>query len=592
MSFRRRPFPEVLDNLLTDIAGGVAAETHPFPPPDASSPPFQFNLEQPPVAQVVSVYGSRDGRAHLFRADVDYKLLNDKQTLQWLDGAELPDPGTLVTVNYFPQSALPVLTDLQTGSIVRTLSESIALEIAGLYAQLDAVYQAGFIDTAGGPALDKVVALLGIERVSGGRATGEIQFTRAPGSRGIITIPAGTRILTADGNVEYATTETVTLAESQTTIRIPARDLERNAPLAADTLTVLAVPIAGIQNVTNPAPTAIATRNETDAELRTRARHFLHGSERATLGALRQAIARQQISADVEEDPARPGRVTVTPHTDTLPPELQQRLLKAIEDTRPAGVVVKLAGAVPPRRVNLDVLLTTGTGLTEQALRAAQRAVRSKIEDYFQRLPAREPGSINRLVGSILSIAEVKDVRLLSATVEGEATERLDPTTGIIDIGGFPTVLGELRIADPNLPTVLNVVVGFPKAEAPPDRPQIEAALSEALAYLNTLNSTELAADAPTAEQNKRKIGFGKLLRATPLPGKPAESLESFDEAVGPTPTLPDETDIAPYTVQFAFIQESGLSQLLEKATDSPYTLTPFERMILGEITVTELNGG
>ena len=35
MSFRRRNYPEVLDNLLTTLVGGVAAETHPFPPSDS-----------------------------------------------------------------------------------------------------------------------------------------------------------------------------------------------------------------------------------------------------------------------------------------------------------------------------------------------------------------------------------------------------------------------------------------------------------------------------------------------------------------------------------------------------------------------------
>ena len=34
MSLRRRIFPEVLENLLTSVSGGVAAEPHPFPPPD------------------------------------------------------------------------------------------------------------------------------------------------------------------------------------------------------------------------------------------------------------------------------------------------------------------------------------------------------------------------------------------------------------------------------------------------------------------------------------------------------------------------------------------------------------------------------
>jgi hypothetical protein len=65
--------------------------------------------------------------------------------------------------------------------VLRTLAESVALEIARLYAQLDAVYDAAFIDTTGS-ALDKVVALLGILASRQSRQH-RMRFTRAPAPR-------------------------------------------------------------------------------------------------------------------------------------------------------------------------------------------------------------------------------------------------------------------------------------------------------------------------------------------------------------------------------------------------------------------------
>ena len=44
----------------------------------------------------------------------------------------------------------------------------------------------------------------------------------------------------------------------------------------------------------------------------------------------------------------------------------------------------------PPRKVDLELSLTTLDSLLEQDLRAAQRSVRENIEDYFARLPVRE----------------------------------------------------------------------------------------------------------------------------------------------------------------------------------------------------------
>jgi hypothetical protein len=588
MSFRRRTFPEVLESLLTTITGGVAAESHPFPPPRASGAPYRHTTQQSPVAKVVSVYGSRDGEPHLFRPGADYKLLDDQQTLEWQRDAQLPDPGTLIQVNYQTASAQPLLTDLQVGSVVRTLSESVALEFARLYAQLEVVYQAGFVDTAPGKSLDNVVGLLGITRVQGGMAAGDVEFTRSPGSRGSINIPAGTRIITPDSKVEYETTASVTLAQAQNTIRVRARDLELNDPLAADSLTVLPIPIAGIGSVTNPAPTAVATQDETDADLRARAKNFLHGSERATLGAIKQAIIRQGVTtADVEEVADTPGRIKITLHVEKLPPEQQQQLLTAIEQARPAGVLVEWPPKLEtPRKVNLDLRLTTLAGLLEQDLRAAQHAARDKIADYFARLPAREAGSINRIVGLVLSVPEIRDVRLLSATwtFNGTTMNVLDPEAGELAIAGYPTVLGELRISDPNLPTLLNVRVTYPEGEAPPDERAIQAALTDALTYLNNLNATESLAPA------KRELAYGKLLYVVPLPvaGKSTGTLEAYDKAVdaGAPPVPPDEGAISPYGVQFVFVLESGLSRILAKVSDQAYTLAPFERMSLSGVDV------
>ena len=44
-----------------------------------------------------------------------------------------------------------------------------------------------------------------------GSPTGEVELSRAPGSPGEITVPAGTRVATADGRVEYETTATATM---------------------------------------------------------------------------------------------------------------------------------------------------------------------------------------------------------------------------------------------------------------------------------------------------------------------------------------------------------------------------------------------
>ena len=108
-----------------------------------------------------------------------------RRPLAWQEGAGLPDPGTLRAdqlLSRRPRS--PRSPTCRPVAWSARWRKPVALEVARLYAQLEVVYQSGFVDTATGSSLDNVVALLGIERVQGGRAAGEMEFTRAPGSRG------------------------------------------------------------------------------------------------------------------------------------------------------------------------------------------------------------------------------------------------------------------------------------------------------------------------------------------------------------------------------------------------------------------------
>ncbi|MCH8498917.1 MAG: baseplate J/gp47 family protein [Marinobacter sp.] len=579
MSFRRRKYPEVLDNLLTTMVGGVAAEAHPFP---AAGEQQAFFLDQPPVQKIVSVYGTRNGDTVTFKAGTDYQLEADKQTLSWLNLDQPPEPGTLIHINYLREDTKPSLTDLQVGSVTRTLAESVALEIGRLYAQLQAVYDAGFIDSASGSALDKVVSLLDIKRIKGTRPTATIRLSRSKGARGNITVPAGTRVLDDQVRYEYETTETVTMAENQNTISVTARDLEPgNEPVEADTLTLLSIPIAGISQVTNPGPAQRARADETDEELRTRAKNFLHGSEKATDGALRQVLARNQLTADFDD--AVPGLVTITPHGEDLSPERLEQLRKELELTRPAGVRVILAAPLTPRSLDLAIRLKTADKVVEADLRAAHAKVRKAISDYFEQLPTREDASLNQLVGRILAVDHVVDVHIdhAMAMVNNTATNLLDPAAGIIELADSPTVLGELTIADPNLPTELDLVISFPANADIPVQSQLENALSQALAYLNDLAS-EPVAPGDAEAQAKRTLNLGKLLLILPLPGRTPVLLSDHDNAPGP---LPNPADIAPYQLQAFLSQASGLSVVLHDPS-SHYQIGHGERLLLNTLVI------
>jgi len=579
MSFRRRDYPEVLDSILTALVGGVSAETHPFPPPGDPAAPRHL-LDQPPARLLVSVFGERNGLSTRFKVDGDVELSRDGTGLIWRNGGARPDAGTLVQVNYLRRDDTASLTDLEVGGVARTIAEAFARETARLNAQLQAVYDAGFIDSATDGSLDKVVALLGVERIPADRATAKLTFTRDPNAPGAITIPAGTRVIDAEVEVEYETVETVTISPAQTRISVDARDVEpANDPVAADVLVVLPVPIAGIVSVTNAAPAARAAAAETDAELRTRARDFLNGGERATLGAFRNALARQGVQGDITEPADRVGVVVVNPVSADLTPERREQLLAALEDVRAAGVIVELADAQVPAQVEVEIELATRGGLPDTDRAAAHEAVRVAIEEYFSALAIRENARINRIVGLVLAVPGVEDVTILSARVrqsDGTAVDRLDLAAGIIALADAPAVLSELSISDPDLPTKADLRIVFPAASAAPDRNAVTAAIEAAFAYLGAQAAIPAAADGLA-------FSFGKLLRLLPAPVGQGQTLANYDAAPAPKPVLP--ADAGDYEVTLFIAQANGLTRILATSADT-YDVSPRERLVLNSVSV------
>ncbi len=595
MSFRRATFPEVLDHLLTSVTGGVAGETHPFLP-DSGGGGLRLHLLRPPAAQIVSVYGSRGGRPHQFRGPDaageggDYALSPDGRSVVWRSSGELPDAGSLLSLSYRPAAPPLPVDDIRPGSVLHTLCSAAALEMARLDAQLEVVHDAGFVDTASGSALEKVIALVGVERLPAGLPSGEIELRRVRGGGGAIFVPIGTRVMTGDGAIEYATTADATLAEGQSAVRVTVRGLEPGEPLPAGALQVLPVPIAGLAEVSNPQPTTVGEGPQSDDELRRLAKRALAGSARATVAGLEEAAARQGIRVEIDEPADRPGVVAVTPRSGRLDPAVRQRLLQALEAARPAGVKLLLLASQEPRAVDLELLLRTAEGLLEAQVEAAHRAVRQRLATFFDLLPQAGGASLQRLAGEVLAVDGVEDFRLLAASWQVEGVRQsLTVTTGELPLAGFATRLGELTLADPALATRIELVVRFPSAGPAPDRAVLRTAFGAALSLLSARNAAPLPASPDPAEEQRRSLIYRQLLHVLPLAGRSPGSLDEFDPP--DPPQAPRAADFAPLEISFAVLRSTGAAERLA-ADDDVLQLTPFERLDVGDVVLQELGDG
>ena len=585
MSFRRKNYPEIADNLLNRVLGGVSGEGHAFPPPNASKPPYAHPLEHAPVADVTSVFGLRFGQSYAFAKGIDYELTSDGQSVRWKADGAVPDAGSVVEINYLPKSRETRINDLHVGSVVRTLMEAMALETAGLYAQLETVYQSGFIDTAQGRALDHVVSLLGLARIKAGRNSADILFKRARNSRGEVHLPAGTRVLNADGSIEYETLSDAVLADGQDTLKVKARDLvDTNDGIAADILVLLAKPIAGVESITNPAPSTQLDRDENDDELRARAKSFLIGSERGTLGALKSVLASHNVSADVDD--STPGTIVISLHGDALSADQEQRLWTELDQVRPAGVRIQRGTRVTPAVVDLALRLSTASGLLEVDLRRIQTEIRQRMTDYFAKLPTQDNARVTKLIGLAMTVTGVEDIAIVSATVAG--ANALDAGQGEIGVAGKSSQLGTLNLVDPALATELALTVRFLRKQPDnsdtviPDQAALQGALQNAITYLNTRNQSD---SADLATDQMRRLSFGKLAVVLPLPGKSTQTLQAYDRSVeeGSASGLPTVGSLSPYSVQLLLTRPNGVSQVLD-VDAATFTLEPFERLTLGPV--------
>jgi phage-related baseplate assembly protein len=464
MSFVAEPFGLFVDDLLTGLTGGVVREGFRFLPEDA---PFRLDPPAPLLRNTVRVHGISAGAHTVFRTGTDYAIGAD-DTVVWQQqpdgsprpGAVLPDTGSRVWVNYEHQGlveAAPRLTDRNPGSVTRLIAETFAREYAVISGQLDAVYQAAFIDTASGRDLDQLALLLGVTRVTASAASGSIVFARRTPSPADVSIPAGTRVSTSDAPPTlFETTEARTLRRGEISVEAPIRALAagRDGIVAAGAIGVLHRPLLGIDSVANPQATAFATAAEDDGALRARLRRRLEASGRATTGALIGALSGipgvREKDIRVAEDPiSRPGLIEIDV---ALPPQQQDaaalddvaaRALALIEETRPAGVRVLARLAAPPlpagetppppggipdegpspvQIVASDtlffpvdvnaVLVPTTLGLSAAEQNTLRAAGESEIRAFIEAAGLGEALVYNQLVSRLMAIPGILDVAL------------------------------------------------------------------------------------------------------------------------------------------------------------------------------------
>ncbi|MCA9482493.1 MAG: baseplate J/gp47 family protein [Nitrospina sp.] len=446
MNFKPRDYPAIVRDLLTSLTKGTVRET--VTVPGVEGPIILKELANRPLRRVSHLQGKvssgdendTEGRDFRFTS-ADFELISSTggeefDAIRFREGGNRPLPGSELSVNYFPVNIDPMpVTDLNVGSVVRTILESLAVELTLEEQLLERVYKSAFLETAENQSLDKVVALVGVKRIPSGVPTAKIRFVRATGTVGRITIPVGTRMSDVEGKNLYQTVAPLILEPGESSREINAVGINsKTEAVPAGALTRLEMMIAGVGSVTNPTEAWTRSDPETDESLRRRARGALHKAIRGTLDALKFGILSIEGVQDValQEFPnGVPGEVKIdVVYEQNADPALQDQVQRRIDELRPAGIRV-LLGQAAKTKVTVQVEITlAGTGVPDADLEPLKKDVEARLAEFLGKL---SPGGVARqaqMVATVMSDSRIVDAKIELSADGGPQVDKLELATG------------------------------------------------------------------------------------------------------------------------------------------------------------------
>ena len=443
-----RLYPDIVRDLLTTLTGGTVREPAVAP---VDGPLRLDRLAQRPVRRVSHLEGVTDVAGNsvaVHFTDADFELADtdgdgELDAIVFRENGRKPIPGSLLTVNYYPvQITRPVpLTDLNVGSVVRTLLETTGREIAQTEQYLERIYKSAFVETAEGASLDRVVALIGVSRLPAGHPLASVRFSRNAAAGGKITLPAGTVVTDAAAKPNrYATVTTLTLEAGEESRSVLAAGVAMDTALVdAGALDRLETVVAGLSTVTNPDPAYRQASAEGDDELRRRSRGALHGAVRGTLDALRFGVLSVQgvKSVEIQEFPnGMPGEVRLDiAYESPDDAQAQAAVAERVAELRPAGIRV-LSSSAGRRVVAVTVnLVLSGTGVSGAELLDVTAGVEQRVAARLGGLAPGAPVRMNSLTAAALEDPRVADATIAFSEPGGGAIETLTLDTGqVLDV--------------------------------------------------------------------------------------------------------------------------------------------------------------
>jgi len=242
----------------------------------------------------------------------------------------------------------PSLCDWSLHSMLRKTTIPFAKVVQGLEVKIENAAEAQNVLTATGADLDDLAKDRGLTRLTGTKATGQINFIRTTAASADIPIPAGTEVSAQDtdgeGPVYFVTIAAVTLLAGQTSISayVEASEAGARGNVRAAAIVAVSGGLSGVDYVTNPLTFTGGADEESDDDLRQRYIATATEYGRATVPTMKEWLEAVESSGSKivrEAKVYNKGRGDAEIIVDTTPTETNIGLVgDAIEECISAGV--------------------------------------------------------------------------------------------------------------------------------------------------------------------------------------------------------------------------------------------------------------
>lgn len=279
------------------------------------------------------------------------------------------------------------ITNVNVGSVTRTLVESIVAELDLIQYTVWQAYLSKTIDDAEGQDLDDVVSILSVYRKNATFCEGYVTFSVTEASETDIEIPSGSivsSVQTMSGQVyEFETIEDAAIYAGKLSCSVKVRSTTAgHIYLQPHQVVVISSSIMGVAEVDNPNDIIGGVDDETDDELRDRAKEALVKMGRGTCEAIRVAVSEIEGVVDCNVYDMRSGigtvDVFVVSEQIPMPEELLNKIDNTVEETKAAGI--KHYIRVPDIKY-VDVNITIVSSITYDPKDIAQ-----SLYDYINKM--------------------------------------------------------------------------------------------------------------------------------------------------------------------------------------------------------------